>query len=93
MKNVRKTLIVAAITGTLVTVPTTGIAMRMPGRGPERRRPARGFDPDLPAPDARARAAVDAEPAELLAPRPRRPLPAPDAPPADAAAGPGVRGL
>ncbi|GLC99246.1 resuscitation-promoting factor rpfE [Mycobacterium kiyosense] len=52
MKNVRKTLIVAAITGTLVTVPTAGIAHAdVPGVDPN---VAPGFDPGAPAPDAPA---------------------------------------
>ncbi|OSC41718.1 transglycosylase family protein [Mycobacterium decipiens] len=64
MKNVRKTLIVAAITGTLVAMPSGGIASAddagldpnaVPGPG------AVGFDPNLPpAPDAPP---VDAPPA------------------------------
>lgn len=70
MKNVRKTLIVAAITGTLVTVPTTGIAHAdVQGVDPN---VAPGFDPGQPAPDA--------PPApELVGFDPN--LPAPDAPP------------
>lgn len=66
MKNVRKTLIVAAITGTLVTLPS-GVANADPADvnaapGPD----TTGFDPNMAAPDAPA---PDA-------------LPAPDAPPA-----------
>lgn len=72
MKNVRKTLIVAAITGTLVTVPTTGIAHAdVQGVDPN---VAPGFDPGLPAPDAPpAPENVGFDPN----------LPAPDAPPVD----------
>lgn len=72
MKNVRKTLIVAAITGTLVTVPTTGIAHAdVQGVDPNL---APGFDPGLPAPDAPpAPENVGFDPN----------LPAPDAPPVD----------
>lgn len=70
MKNVRKTLIVAAITGTLVTVPTTGIAHAdVQGVDPN---VAPGFDPGQPAPDA----PPAPEPAGF---DPN--LPAPDAPP------------
>lgn len=73
MKNARKTLIVAAITGTLVTVPTTGIAHAdVQGVDPT---VAPGFDPGLPAPDAPpAPEPVGFDPN----------LPAPDAPPVDA---------
>lgn len=83
MKNVRKTLVVAAITGTLVTLPS-GIAYADPADpnaapGPD----AVGFDPnaappapDAPAPDAPA---PDAPPApELVGFDPNVP-PAPDA--------------
>lgn len=72
MKNVRKTLIVAAITGTLVTVPTTGIAHAdVQGVDPN---VAPGFDPGQPAPDAPpAPENVGFDPN----------LPAPDAPPVD----------
>ncbi|WP_310768453.1 transglycosylase family protein [Mycobacterium sp. Z3061] len=91
MKNVRKTLIVAAITGTLVTVPTTGIAHAdVQGVDPN---VAPGFDPGLPAPDAPpAPEAVAFDPDALPAPdAPPAPeavgfdpnLPAPDAPPVD----------
>ena len=58
LKNVRKTLIVAAVTGTLVTVP--GHRDRLCGRGgprppslpgqTPRRRPRPGFDPNQPPP-------------------------------------------
>jgi len=77
LKNVRKTLIVAAITGTLVTLPS-GIANADPADpnapGPD----AVGFDPNAapPAPDAPA---PDAPPApELVGFDPNVP-PAPDA--------------
>lgn len=91
MKNVRKTLIVAAITGTLVTVPTTGIAHAdVPGVDPN---VAPGFDPNAPAPDAPP--APEPVAFDPTAPSPDAPpapdapvgfdpnLPAPDAPPVD----------
>ena len=68
LKNVRKTLIVAAITGTLVTVPSTATAYA----------DAAGFDPNVapaePGPDAAALAPVGFDP--NVPPPP----PAPDAP-------------
>ena len=68
LKNVRKTLIVAAITGTLVTVPSTATAYA----------DAAGFDPNValaePGPDASAPAPVGFDP--NVPPPP----PAPDAP-------------
>lgn len=77
MKNVRKTLILAAITGTLVTMPGAGIAHAdVEGVDPN---VAPGFDPNQPAPDAPP---VDAPPVEPAAFDPN--LPAPDAPPVDA---------
>ncbi|MGB9308515.1 MAG: Resuscitation-promoting factor RpfE, partial [Mycobacterium sp.] len=61
MKNVRKTLIIAAITGTLVTVPSAGTANADPNVAPGPQ-PV-GFDPNVPpAPDAPA-PPVDAAPA------------------------------
>ncbi|MGO9506639.1 MAG: transglycosylase family protein [Mycobacterium sp.] len=85
MKNVRKTLIIAAITGTLVTVPSAGTANAdqdvAPGPQPV------GFDPNVPpAPDAPA-PPVDVAPAP--APEPVGfesnvpPAPAPDVAPID----------
>ena len=81
MKNVRKTLIVAAITGTLVTVPSTATANA----------DAAGFDPNVapaaPGLDAPAPAPVGFDPNQA-------PPPAPDAaPPAPAPVGfdPNVR--
>jgi resuscitation-promoting factor RpfE len=84
LKNVRKTLIVAAITGTLVTVPSAGTAMADPNVAPGSE-PV-GFDPNVPppAPDAPAPPA-DAAPApepvgfESNVP----PAPAPDVAPVD----------
>ncbi len=56
LKNVRKTLIVAAITGTLVTVPSTATAYA----------DVAGFDPNVapagPGPDAPAPAPVGFDP-------------------------------
>ena len=82
MKNVRKTLIVAAVTGTLLTVPSTGIAhAEAEGVDPNA---APAFDPNVPAADAPL-------PPELVgfAPNPPAPdaAPAPDAPPAPEPAG------
>ena len=74
MKNVRKTLVLAAVTGTLVTIPSaTAHADDVPA----------GFDPNAPAvapaaPDAPPPPAPDAPPP----PAPDAPPPpAPDAPP------------
>jgi resuscitation-promoting factor RpfE len=81
LKNVRKTLILAAITGTLVTIPATGIAhAEVQGVDPA----APGFDPNQPGPDAPP---VDAPPASELAGFDPNP-PAPDAPPVDAVPAP-----
>ncbi len=87
MKNVRKTLIVAAITGTLVTVPTTGIAHAdVQSVDPN---VAPGFDPGSPAPDAPP---ADALPApELVGFDPNQS--APDSPPADAPPAPEFAGF
>jgi resuscitation-promoting factor RpfE len=65
LKNVRKTLLVAAITGTLMTVPSAATAnadvvgsdpnMAPAGPGPDAAPPApqpAGFDPNAPAPGA-----------------------------------------
>ncbi|MFY2860786.1 transglycosylase family protein [Mycobacterium sp. THU-M104] len=84
MKNARKTLIVAAITGTLVSMPPVATATAEPGgmdqNGPSPA-PAR-FDPNLPPPDAPpapdAPSPDDFDP--NLPPPPDAP-PAPDAPP------------
>lgn len=100
MKNVRKTLIVAAITGTLVTVPTSGIAHAddqgvdpnaAPGFDSSQQAPDAppapefvGFDPNQPAPDAPP---ADAAPAPELAGFDPN-APAPDAPPVDQAPAP-----
>ena len=81
MKNVRKTLMLAAITGTLVTIPATGIAhAEVQGVDPG----APGFDPNQPGPDAPP---VDAPPAPEFAGFDPN-LPAPDAPPVDAVPAP-----
>ena len=88
MKNVRKTLILAAVTGTLVTIPSAtahaeevpaGFDPNAPAAGPARtpRRPLRTHPPP-PAPDAPPPPAPDAPPP----PAPDAPPPpAPDAPP------------
>lgn len=83
MQNVRKTLMLAAVTGTLVTIPSAtahadeavSFDPNIPAAAPDV--PA----PDAPAPDAPA---PDAPPApEALPPAPDAPPPpAPDAPPA-----------
>ena len=82
MKNVRKTLILAAITGTLVTIPSASANAEPMGFDPNVA-PA-GAAPDAPpAPDASPAPAPDASPA----PAPVGfdpnvpPPPAPDAPP------------
>lgn len=79
LKNVRKTLIVAAITGTLVTVPS-GTAAADEGLDPNAApgSDAVGFDPNLPpAPDAFAQGAPDDAPApELVGFDPNVPPPA-----------------
>ncbi|RFZ44932.1 Resuscitation-promoting factor RpfE precursor [Mycobacterium marinum] len=83
MKNVRKTLIVAAITGTLVTVPTAATANADDGLDPNAvGADTTGFDPNLPAaPGAfEPPAPQDAPPApELADADPDLPPPAPDA--------------
>ncbi|GFG67628.1 resuscitation-promoting factor rpfE [Mycobacterium kubicae] len=75
MKNVRKTLVVAAITGTLVTLPS-GIASADPA-DPNAAPDTVGFDPNMaPAPDA-----PPADAPELVAFDPNMPPPpAADAP-------------
>jgi resuscitation-promoting factor RpfE len=97
LKNVRKTLIVAAVTGTLLTVPGTATAyadaaaldpnVALAGPGPDAAPPAPapvGFDPNQappPAPDA-------APPAPApVGFDPNVPPPPPDAPPPPAPAG------
>jgi resuscitation-promoting factor RpfE len=93
LKNVRKTLIVAAVTGTLVTVPGTATAYAdaagldpngaPAGLGPDAAPPAPapvGFDPNQappPAPDAAPPAPAPAG----FDPNVPPPPPAPDAPP------------
>ncbi|WP_036426436.1 hypothetical protein [Mycobacterium sp. 012931] len=80
MKNVRKTLIVAAITGTLVTVPTAATANADDGLDPNAvGADTTGFDPNLPAAPGAFIAPVDMP----EAPAPEEAPPAPqDAPPA-----------
>jgi resuscitation-promoting factor RpfE len=81
LKNVRKTLILAAITGTLVTIPATGIAhAEVQGMDPA----APGFDPNQPGPDAPP---VDVPPAPEVAGFDPNPT-APDAPPVEAVPAP-----
>ncbi len=83
MKNVRKTLIVAAITETFVTVPTAATANADDGLDPNAvGADTTGFDPNLPAaPGAfEPPAPQDAPPApELADADPDLPPPAPDA--------------
>ena len=81
MKNVRKTLIVAAVTGTLVTVPGIATAHAdAPGVDPNAAPPApMGFDPNQPPPPPAPDAAPPAPaPAGF---DPNLPPPPPDAPP------------
>ena len=95
MKNVRKTLIVAALTGTLVTLPSAATANADPtGFDPNNVAPAgppapdaappapAGFDPNVPPPPPvpEALAPVDAPPAAPAGFDPN--LPPPPAPPA-----------
>lgn len=70
MKNVRKTLILAAVTGTLVTIPSATASAEPVGFDPN-------VAPAAPAPDAPPPPAPDAPPP----PAPDAPPPAPDAPP------------
>ena len=86
LKNVRKTLIVAAITGTLVTVPATGIAHAEAGCGSGVRL---GLTRKQPAPDAPP---VDAPPVRN-SPGFDPNQPAPDAPPVDAPPAPEFAGF
>ncbi|MDT5348500.1 MAG: resuscitation-promoting factor RpfE [Mycobacterium sp.] len=94
LKNVRKTLVVAAITGTLVTVPSAGTANADPGfdpnpaaagPAPDVAPPApQGFDQNVPPPPAvpDALAPVDVPPPVAQpAGLDVPPPPAPDAPP------------
>lgn len=74
MRNVRKTLILAAVTGTLVTIPSATAHADAEQVGFDPNMPAAGPAPDAPPPPA-----PDAPPA----PAPDAPPPpAPDAPPA-----------
>jgi resuscitation-promoting factor RpfE len=78
VKNVRKTLILAAITGMLVTVPSATANAEAMGFDPNV--PPAGAAPDAPpppAPDAPPPPAPDAPPP----PAPDAPPPGPDAPP------------
>ncbi|MGV0044840.1 transglycosylase family protein [Mycobacterium colombiense] len=81
MKNVRKTLILAAVTGTLVTIPSATAHADPEAVGFDPNAPAAGPAPDAPpppAPDAPPPPAPDAPPP----PAPDAPPPpAPDAPP------------
>ncbi|BBZ40574.1 transglycosylase family protein [Mycobacterium conspicuum] len=81
MKNVRKTLIVAAVTGTLVTVPGIATAHAdAPGVDPNAAPPApMGFDPNQPPPPPAPDAAPP--PAAPAGFDPNLPPPPPDAPP------------
>lgn len=71
MKNVRKTLILAAVTGTLVTIPSATAHADPIGIDPNMAPAAAPDAPPPPAPDAPPPPAPDAPPAP----------PAPDAPP------------
>ncbi|OCB34599.1 resuscitation-promoting factor RpfE [Mycobacterium malmoense] len=71
MKNVRKTLVLAAVTGTLVTIPSATATAEPMGIDPNMPPAAAPDAPPPPAPDAPPPPAPDAPP----------PPPAPDAPP------------
>ncbi|MBW0015982.1 MAG: transglycosylase family protein [Mycobacterium sp.] len=79
MKNVRKTLVVAALTGTLVSLPSAGIANADTPLDPNAAPAAGVMDPNVPpAPDA---AAPPGDPApNLLAPPASDVVPPPPAP-------------
>jgi resuscitation-promoting factor RpfE len=81
LKNVRKTLMLAAITGALVTVPTATASAETMGLDPNVAPNAAPAVPDVPAaPDAPAPAPVAFDP--NVPPPPAAPAPpAPDAPP------------
>jgi hypothetical protein len=82
LKYVRKTLMVAAITGTLVSVPSAGNASADPNMGPGQE-PV-GFDPNVPpAPDAQADAAPAPAPEPVGFESNVPPAPAPDVAPID----------
>ncbi|OBH57503.1 resuscitation-promoting factor RpfE [Mycobacterium mantenii] len=80
MQNVRKTLILAAVTGTLVTIPSAAAHADPAPAGFDPNTPAAGPAPDAPpppAPDAPPPPAPDAPPP----PAPDAPPPGPDVPP------------
>ncbi|WP_445159495.1 transglycosylase family protein [Mycobacterium sp. Dal123C01] len=95
MNNVRKTLILAAITGSLVTVPSASAYADVPPPPPAPGAPApdappaaapAGFDPNVPPPPP----APDVAPVDMPAgfdPNVPPPPPAPDAPPPPAPVG------
>jgi hypothetical protein len=92
LKNVRKTLIVAAITGTLVTVPSAGTASADPNVAPGAE-PV-GFDPNVPpAPDAQADAAPAPAPEPVGFESNVPPAPAPDVAPVDQGPAPDPAGF
>lgn len=72
MQNVRKTLILAAVTGTLVTIPSAAAHADPAPAGFDPNTPAAGPAPDAPPPPA-----PDAPPP----PAPDAPPPGPDVPP------------
>lgn len=72
MKNVRKTLILAAVTGTLVTIPSATAHADAEAVGFDPNAPVAGHAPDAPPPPA-----PDAPPP----PAPDAPPPGPDVPP------------
>jgi hypothetical protein len=94
LKNVRKTLIVAAVTGTLVTMPGTATAYADAAMGLDPNAAPAGLGPDV-APPAPAPVGFDPNQAPPPAPDaappagldPNVPPPPPDAPPPPAPAG------
>lgn len=94
MKNVRKTLILAAITGTLVTVPSATASAEPMGFDPNV--PPAGFAPDVPpapAPDAPPAAPVGFDPnvpPPAAVPDALAPVDTPAAPPAPVGFDPNV---
>lgn len=79
LKNVRKTLVLAAVTGTLVTIPSATATAEPMGVDPNMPPAAAPDAPPPPAPDAPPPPAPDAPPPP--APDAPPPPPAPDAPP------------
>jgi hypothetical protein len=92
LKNVRKTLVVAAVTGTLVTLSTATAYAEAPGVDPNAAPPAPiGFDPNQPPPPPAPDAAPPAPaPAGFDPNLPPPPADAPPPPPAPAGFDPNV---